>query len=167
MKKLLIAILLGGIFVGCKTTEENYRQAYEKAIAGRISDIDTTLYGNFRRELKEQGIITSSGEKIAVRTVALSLVDANDAYMPLDKYSVVVGQFKQVFNARSMRDRLKSAGFIGAEVIQTTEPFYYVITSTHSKVESADSAMQNLSTKQLPIKLNENMPFIISNTRKH
>jgi hypothetical protein len=66
-----------------------------------------------------------------------------------------------------MRDRLKSAGFIGAEVIQTTEPFYYVITSTHSKVESADSAMQNLSTKQLPIKLNENMPFIISNTRKH
>jgi hypothetical protein len=167
MKKLLIAIALASLFVGCKTTEENYRQAYEKAISGRNNDIDTTLYGNFRRELKEQGVITTSGEKIAIRTAALSLVDANESSTTLKKYSVVVGQFKQVFNARSMRDRLKAVGFNQAEVIQTAEPFYYVITSTHNKVESADSAMQALSTKQLPIKLTDPMPFIISNSRKH
>jgi mannose/cellobiose epimerase-like protein (N-acyl-D-glucosamine 2-epimerase family) len=90
MKKLLIAIALASLFVGCKTTEENYRQAYEKAISGRNNDIDTTLYGNFRRELKEQGVITASGEKIAIRTAALSLVDANESSTTLEKYSVAV-----------------------------------------------------------------------------
>jgi hypothetical protein len=167
MKKLLIAVALVGMLVGCKTTEENYRQAYEKAISGRTDDIDTTLYGGFRREMAEQGVVTQSGEKIAVRTVALSLVDADEAPVPLEKYSVVVGQFKQVFNARSMRDRLANAGFNNAEVIKTSEPFYYVITSTHAKVESADSAMKALSGQKLPITLSDPLPFIISNLRRH
>ena len=57
------AMMLSG---GCKTTEANYRQAYEKAIAARDSsdNIDSTIYGQIRRQFNEQAVVTVSGDTV-------------------------------------------------------------------------------------------------------
>ncbi len=168
MKKLLLICLAVAALLatGCKTTEENYRAAYEKAISARQKDdIDTTEFKGFRRELKQSGVVTASGDTIAVRTLIVSLVDANNAPAPLKRYSIVVGQFKLLFNATSMSERLQDAGFSTAEVVKTGEPYYYVIISTHSSVTDANAAMQALSKQKLPIALNDPLPFILENPR--
>ena len=68
MKKILIAIAaLALMTTACKTSEANYRAAYEKAVEAREADqsVDSTIYGNIRRQANtstvevEPGIIRS------------------------------------------------------------------------------------------------------------
>ena len=45
---------------GCKTNENNYRQAYEKAMEAREAadaDLDSTIYGRARRDFAMQQLV--------------------------------------------------------------------------------------------------------------
>ena len=80
----------------------------------------------------------------------------------LNKYNVVVGQFKQSFNAKSMRRRLVDAGFTNAFVVQNGEPYYYVILSTHKTEAEAIEAAVSIP-KNFPIPLRSPLPYILDN----
>ena len=159
------AMMLSG---GCKTTEANYRQAYEKAIAARDSSdhIDTTIYGQIRRQFNEQAVVTVSGDTVSVRVMHVRVTpDGGGIAENLHRYNVVAGQFKQLFNARSMRNRMADNGFPGAFVVETAEPYYYVVASSHNTAAEASAALKSILQADA-IRMKEPCPFILDATTR-
>ena len=126
----LSLMALAMMAVGCKTTESNYRQAYETAVAKNrdSSGVDSTIYAKIRNSARTSDLIVT-GDTMPMRTEYIGYTeDGGASRETIGRYNVVVGQFKQVFNARQMRARLQSSGYDSAFIIHTREPLYYVCT---------------------------------------
>jgi hypothetical protein len=148
MKKLyllLAASAVAGMFVSCKTTEENYREAYE-AVKEKVeteSGIDGTIYEKIRKEaISSQTIV--AGDTIPTTTVAIKCVDGLSTPTDVKQYNIAVAQFKQLFNAKSLTTRLRNNGYVGATVVATAEPLYYVIAVTTESPEDAATAFDKV-----------------------
>ena len=76
------------------------------------------------------------------------------------RYNIVVGQFKQVFNARQMRERLMAGGYPDAFIIHTREPLYYVVTQTVATPEEALAAYERVKADR-NIVLRDPLPFVL------
>jgi len=162
MKSLLAILILVLAIVSCKTTEANYRAAYEKAMAGRdsLTAIDQTIYGAHRRSMGSKEI-TVGNDTVEVKIQKVSITEGGGGIREwLRTYSVVVGQFKQVFNAKSLRERLVDSGHSGAFVVETGEPYYFVILSSHNSAEEAVKALKSIP-KDFPAAMKEPLPFIL------
>lgn len=155
------------VLPSCKTTEANYRAAYEKAVAARDSSesIDDTVYGKFRRELGSQTVTTAQGD-VEVKTQLVKVTkDGGGIPEMLRRYNVVVGQFKQKFNAVSMRDRLADNGYPGAFVIETAEPYYYIVTGSYTTLDEATTSLMDIKAAK-PQGMREPCPFILDATAR-
>ena len=119
MKQLLIILIFAGIMISCRTSEANYRAAYDKAVAARdAEDGKETIYGGEQRRLN-QNFIISGNDTIPVNVKMVSVETEKGAPVPtLHKFMVVAGQFKQKFNAMSLCKRLVEAGYADAAVVQ-------------------------------------------------
>lgn len=126
---LMLLAIVSIVSVSCRTTEANYRAAYEAAVAGRQqaddTGIDNTVYDKIRRQAVNNTIITQTGDTIPAKRERVKLYNAASGQKLLEAY-VVVAQFKQIFNAKSMTERLVAAGYEGSVVLETSEPLYYV-----------------------------------------
>lgn len=160
----VIALLL--TLGACKTTEANYRSAYDSAKRQQqeSTGLDSTIYGRIRSQ--------ASTSKLVVGTDSMPLKHEYVGYTPdggssrenLLRYNIVVGQFKQVFNARQMRERLIASGYDGAMIVNTREPLYYVVALTVSTPEEALAAWQRV-TSDKSIVLRSPLPFILQPAR--
>ncbi len=57
-------------------------------------------------------------DTLPIRTEAIGYTDGGGASREtVRKYNIVVGQFKQVFNARQMRERLMAGGYPDAFIV--------------------------------------------------
>lgn len=140
----ILAIMLS--VAGCKTSEKNYREAYERAIEGKgnLDPADSTVYTRYRREMKENQAVVN-GDTITVYTQHVAVTENGGGIKEsLKRYNVVVGKFKQVFNARSMRERLAGNGYSGSFVVHTREPYYFVIAGSFSDPEEAISLLKKI-----------------------
>ena len=166
MKQLFILLTFACLLASCKTSEANYRAAYDKAVAARAAeDADNTIYGGASRRLDEKFMI-SGNDTIPVNIKMVSAVTEKDAPAPvLQKFMIVVGQFKQKFNAMSLCKRLVDAGYQDAAVVQTAEPYYYVVASSYDKVADANKALSELK-KKAPVVMKDPLPFILRDPRK-
>ena len=169
MQKSLILIILASLaLVGCKTSEANYRQAYERAIAARdsTSDLDSTIYGQVRREMKIRQMTLADGSSVPVYSQHVRITEGGGGINEsLRRYNVVVGRFKQAFNAKSLRNRLvDDCGIPSAFVVETAEPYYYVVASSHSTLAEAAAAMRALPSSVPPMR--EPLPFILDATSR-
>ena len=124
---ILLSVILGLGMTGCKTTEANYRAAYEQAKTGREENdgLDNTIYNAIRKQA------TTSTQAIDNRQVQVKRerVKINESTVQGEKlasYYLLVGQFKQLFNARSLCSRIKEAGYPTATILVTAEPLYYI-----------------------------------------
>lgn len=166
MRKLLGVIVLGllvGILGGCRTTEANYRAAYEKAKAAKADEdpIDSTIYGYQRRQMTAVAVQTPDGT-VEVQALPVRLTTV-DGVLPqqFHRYNVVVAQFKQIFNARSMRERLvDELGYPGAIVLESAEPYYYVAVRSVDTPSEANAIVKTL-IKEARIPMKEPCPFIL------
>lgn len=166
MKKILIVVSFAIVMLtACKTTEANYRAAYEKAVEARdADDREEKIYGGESRRL-DQKLVVSGGDSVAVSVKMVSPVAEKGAEPPkVKKYMVIAGQFKQNFNAQSLCRRLADAGY-DAAVVQTAEPYYYVVASSFDKATEADAAMEQLK-KHAPVSMKDPLPFILMDPRK-
>ena len=150
---MLMALSFVVGLTGCKTTEKNYRQAYERAISDNdrdVTEFEHTIYNRHRARMKDI--------KVDVDSVT---IDAKSIYVKvtpngggisewLKKYSVVVAEFKQLFNAQSMRERFAGAGYPRTFIVENAEPYYYVV---------VDSSRDALKMSQLADSLRENSPL--------
>ena len=164
---MVLAVALGAV-TGCKTTEANYRQAYEKAIAGREDglQIDSTIYGSVRRDMRQRSVVGKDGRAIIVKNQLVKVTpDGGGIPENLREFNIVVGQFKQLFNAKSMRNRLVDNGYPEAFVVQTAEPYYYVVLASRADVADTHEILAAFMKRQaVPVK--SPCPFILQATRR-
>lgn len=142
IRATLAAIILSGV-VGCKTNSENYRVAYEgvKDKVERVDPVQGTIYDRYRQEARSAATVID-GDTIPTLTVPVMCVKGLSTPDDVLPYSIAVTQFKQIFNARALVDRLRAAGYRGATVVQTAEPLYYVIAVTTATASEAAAAYE-------------------------
>lgn len=157
----VVAVVAGS----CKTSEANYRAAYDRAVAGRDSTggVESTVYGAQRTMSARMAII--GGDSVEIRYQRLAVTEGGGAIREtLKPYNVVVGQFKQLFNARSMRERLVDSGYPSAFVAETSEPYYFVILSSHADAASALKALRDIPAG-FPVRMKAPLPYILQTGR--
>lgn len=166
----VFTLMIVGLFatVGCRTSEANYREAYEKTIAGRDSSlsVDSTIYGAVRREAKMRNMALADGSSVPVHTQHVRITEGGGGINEnLRRYNVVVGRFKQLFNARSLRNRLVDGNiYPHAFVVETSEPYYYVVAHSDVSLDSAAYFMRHLPDN-VPA-MREPLPFILDATSR-
>lgn len=164
MRFLAIFLLLTMVVTSCRTTEENYRAAYDKAIVGRDSAIafDNTIYGRHRRNIGVQTLAGADGDTVEMRTLYVKLTEGGGGVKEwLRPYSVVVGQFKTSTNAISMRERLVDAGYSGAFVVENGEPYYFVLLSSFPTREEALAEIAAIKKSKFPFPMKDPLPYVL------
>ena len=158
----LIVLVFVVMLVACKTTEENYRQAYETAVGNsrESSALDSTIYNRMRNNVKTSALAVGS-DTMPMRIEYIGYTkDGGAMGASVKKFNVVVGQFKQVFNAQQMRLRLIASGYDSAFIVNTREPLYYVCTATCSSVEEVAQEMKKVRSDE-SIVLKAPLPFVL------
>lgn len=144
MKKLLIYVAGAAMLAlpACKTSEANYRAAYETAKErSRSGDLDSTVYARIRREARPATVkVGNDTLPLITQNVKLTIEGAS-AGAPLRRYNLVVAQFKQIFNAKSMKQRLIDGGYPEALIVETREPLYYVVAESYDNAAAALSGL--------------------------
>lgn len=144
----------------CKTTEANYREAYEATVAHRDSRIDV----EFDRSTEV------STDSSVVRTVFLLPVKSDkdaDIVTP-DKalpFNAAVNKFKQVFNARALCRRLRDNGWPKAYIARTPDDEFYVMAGgALTQAEAADICTK-LRKMAKTVPLGRGYPTIVKSAR--
>lgn len=166
MMLVVTAVTLTGI-LSCKPSEKNYRKAYEATINGRDTtarEFDETIYGRYRRQMRRTQLVVS-GDTLDVRSQRVSLTKSGGGKTgSIKAYMVVIGGFKQLFNAQSMRERLVGMGWPETFVVQTAEPYYFVVVSSYNDVTKARADIEKI-TENPPFRLGEDYPFVLNPPR--
>lgn len=151
---VIAAVMLCG-FASCKTTEANYRAAYEATKASQAAaDSDDGLDENTRRLLAKntrnrRSVHIVGNDTIAVATLFANL-EKNQAVDRLPQYSVVSNAFSQVFNARALCKRLQEAGFENAYIFYTSTPDYYVAAGGSDDIADIPAIIKKLAQSGNP-----------------
>jgi len=152
---------------GCKTTEQDYKNAYDRTINANDStrtDFKDTIYGKYRRAVRDEQIKVGN-DTIDTRIIDVTIAkDTGATNTTMKRYCVVTAEFKQIFNARSMQDRLIEQGITNAFIVQTAEPFYYVIADSYEELTPALALIEKLRKQQV-IKFKEPAPYVLQPAR--
>lgn len=155
------AALVALIFApSCKPSETAYRDAYESAKAAR-QEADTEGYTPFAPNHRMVTAIENGDTIQAVYMPVAVIENGGGIRESLKPYSVVVGQFKQVFNARQMRERISQRGYPGAFVVRTGEPRYLVVAVSLPSASEAAAAMRDIKNDTL-FRFHSPLPYILS-----
>lgn len=161
-----LTLLLGALFTlitqGCRTTEENYRKAYEAAVSQRqeAAAVDSTVYGRARADVPTS-TLTADGLSMPVRREYVGYTEGGGSSRDnVKRYCIVAGQFRQMFNAKQMRQRLIDNGYAGAMVVHTRDQLYYVVAATVDTPDEAAAQWRRI-TGDKQIVLRAPMPFIL------
>lgn len=158
---IVLCALAATALFGCKTTEENYRRAYEAVKQKETDGLEGTIFNRYRERAVEANTIYGSDTLRYVRESVRVTLDQGVPQERMKRYNIVVGQFKQLFHAKSMRDRFVEAGYPAAFIVQTGEPLYYVVAFTTEQPQEAATQLQKLQTSS-PIRLADPCPWILS-----
>lgn len=168
---LAAALTLGALLPqACHPTEESYRNAYLTAKNGGdgvdATPFDSTIYSAQRRQADTRTVATPYGS-VDVRTQHVRITDGGGGIpQSLRRYNVVAAQFKQRFNAISMRERLVDDENIAAAiVVETAEPYYYVIAGSYANADSAYAALDRLRRRNIAA-VRPPCPFILDATAR-
>lgn len=145
----IIALALVG-FASCKTSEANYRAAYEatRAAQAAVDSDDDGLDENTRRLLaknsrQKHATHIVGNDTIQYVTIFGRLSD-NQSVGQLPQFSVVSNAFSQIFNAQALCKRLKEAGFDNAYIFYTSTPDYYVAAGGSDDISDIPAIMKAL-----------------------
>ncbi len=155
--KILPAILILSVaagMTGCKTTEANYRAAYEKAMAKRNEGIDSATVSAIDKEDVPPVRRVAEGVSFPVVTKFVKIVDGGGISREgIKKYSVVMTVFKQRFNAISLRERLVDNNlYPGAFVVQTGDDYLVAAGSTDNPNEALALYEEVATGNKFPVK---------------
>lgn len=123
---------------GCKTSEANYRSAYEKAKEhGESVAVDKDVYEKIAQE-EGPAMMSIGGCEFPGKALYITCVQEDGASpVSVRGYSVAAMRFKQAFNAGSVAKRLKEAGFGTSFVAKDRDGYYYAVAAS---VETASEA---------------------------
>ena len=111
---------------GCKTTEANYRQAYESARQKQTQEGDSAITAGLNNQARPRSM-EFDGVTLPVLTTGVSIPkDGGMELSRLKKFNSVAGVFRQIFNAKSMRERLMQSGYPDAFILSNAYGTYSV-----------------------------------------
>lgn len=133
-------VLLAG---GCKTTEKNYRQAYEKAQQKARDGLEEGVYELMVQESLPPYRHTATD---SVRVMGEHLlwqytpetVDSGRQIMPKE-YNLAVAKYSMLTNAKAHADRLAGEGW-RAVLLRNGEPLYYVVVKMSASLDTIAGA---------------------------
>ncbi|MDE6652580.1 MAG: SPOR domain-containing protein [Paramuribaculum sp.] len=161
MKKILFVAAVAAIALsGCKTTEANYRSAYEiaKEKQQRAEEEGGSAKLQTFADPKET---TVDGIKLMMHTEPVGFIaDGGVNRETMQRYNVVVGRFRQLFNARQMRERLIAAGYEKACVVTTRDAGYYVIAESCPTAAEAEKGLEKVKSDS-SLSLRAPLPYIL------
>ena len=162
MKKTLylFAVMMAAVLLAaCHSNEQNYREAYEKAMERRQTGVGAETYAKIEAERQRYTHVINGD---SVRLVYVNANVAIDSTAVVKPYSVVVASFTQRINAKSYRDRLiEECGLQGSYILYggNDKQFFVVAQGFDTSAEAA--AMIRDLDQYLCIKLLEPIPWIL------
>ncbi|MGN1246039.1 MAG: SPOR domain-containing protein [Muribaculaceae bacterium] len=162
MKRIVVYVMaacFAALLYSCKTSEENYRAAYDitrEHVRARNA-VDSTTYDKIQAEKREATAVVA-GDSVRLVKHRVNIVD--DPYSTLKRYGVVVGEYKQAFNARSFRDRLKKEDKPAYVVIDTEKTYYVIVHGFDTSAEAA-SYMKRLKD-EVKMRIPIEKPWILA-----
>lgn len=154
----IAAIAAAATFTSCKSSEANYRAAYDTTIQRQREKegVDSATYARIEAE-RTANTAMISGDSVRMVSDRVNIVDGTTS--DLKPYGVVVGEYKQLFNARSFRNRLKGKGH-PAYVVKNSESTYYVIAKGLDTAPEAAACLATIS-QTLGIRIPIPKPWIL------
>ena len=163
MKKTLYNIVLIVLTVvsltGCHSSEENYREAYEKVVEHRKTGISAEAYAKIEAERQRYTHVIDGD---SVRMVYMNVNAAIDTTLVAKPYNIIVASFTQRINAKSYCDRLREECGMNDSYILFGGPdkkYFVVARGFDDKVEAV-RYMRELD-RHLCLKRLEPIPWII------
>ncbi len=156
---IIIMLALAALATGCHSNEENYREAYEKAMQRRQTGIAAETYAKIEAERQRYTHVINGD---SVRMVYVNANVAIDSTDTAHDYNVVVATFSQRINAKSYRDRLREeCGLKGSYILYGgKDKQYYVIAQGFDNSSDAAAMLHDLAAK-VCIKILEPLPWIL------
>ena len=138
---ILLLLAVAATLWACHSTEANYKESYDKAVAASRSGEKGVLYQqDLERRMKANRVV--DGDSIRMLNHHFNVID--DKSDISKKYNVVVAEFKQKFNAQSYRDRLRKEEGRNAFVVYiSSKKIYCVIAYTHDDLSAAAEFAKN------------------------
>lgn len=145
--------------VGCKTTEANYRSAYERTLAKQNEGYTDDILDNIRREEAIPRTLYK-GDSIPLRAMYVNTVREDSTTRAALKYNVVTGIFAQRFNAGSALTRLRENGYPDALMLVNGDRKYIISAYTTQSLDSAVTHWRQISARP-PYALPSPFPYIL------
>lgn len=147
MKKYFLFLIILAVFASCKTTEANYRKAYEIAKEKQQRNSAEIPEGITLNKYDQPKLTVIDGDTLMLLTDYSTFIkDGGLTRQNLKKYNIVVGQFKQLFNARQMMQRLKESGYPEAGIILNRQKDYLVVAMSVSAVDEAIKSIDKVNS---------------------
>ncbi|MDE7411215.1 MAG: hypothetical protein K2M94_04165 [Paramuribaculum sp.] len=163
MNKLLYLIFVlaaAASVVSCKTSEANYKAAYDIAKKKNTETGDSLI----DRSLANANVpknMTIQGITLPIYTEMIGLTKGNyPDGLTLKRYCIVVGRFAQLFNAQQMRLRMIDNGYPDACLLQNRINQYYVSVETTADVAQAEQLLQKIKNDSTVV-LREPFPYVL------
>lgn len=138
---IVLVVAVMAVLWACHSSEANYRESYEKAIALNRTGERGERY---QQELafRTHNNFVVDGDSIRLRYLHFNITD--DEPSVIKKYGVVVAEFQQKFNAVSCRDRLRSKEGLQAYVVYVeAEKTYCVVAEGYDDISVAATFVKN------------------------
>lgn len=145
---LLVGFVAALLLTSCHTTEENYRASYEIAANKTKEGVGAETYAKIVAEQRRNTDVVN-GDSVRIVPRFVSCIDVEKS--ATRRYNVVLRDFKQVVNARSMCNRLKAEGHSAYVLCFDKEKLYYVIVEAFDTREEAADFLHNAKSR---IKMN-------------
>lgn len=145
---LPIAVLL--LIGGCKTTEKNYRLAYEKAQQKAREGLDDEVYEQMVKESLPPYKRTATdsvrvmGERLMWQYTPAA-VDSGRQLLPME-YNLAVAKYSMLTNAKAHADRLAAEGW-KAVLMRTGTPSYYVVVKMSASLDTVAAAAHKYAAR--------------------
>ncbi len=146
MKKIALALSMLAIlasFGACKPKQSAYRQAYEQAKERELAN-----QGVVADEPSSTPLVSKPVTNVQVRQEKLSAYEGEDASL-LNRYSVVIGSFRNSTNARSLKDRMSDEGYRPV-LAENEQGMLRVIVASFATREEAASARDAIKERFAP-----------------
>ncbi|ERJ64655.1 cell division protein [Porphyromonas gingivalis SJD2] len=141
MVVLAAAIAMTVAFGSCKSKQSAYRQAYEQAKEREIAQAED-------KDMETRPIVSKPATNVQIRQEKLSAYSGEDASR-LDRFSVVVGSFRNATNARSLKERLESEGYTPI-LAENEQGMLRVIVASFPSREEAIAAREAVKERYAP-----------------
>ncbi len=161
-KRLIQTILLAVAAVTlhcCKTSEENYKKAYQAAVEKQNEGYTEEEILNMAREEAIPRAVFN-GDSIPMKGVYVNTVKLDPPVAAASRYNVIVATFKQKFNAMSVLDRLRDSGYDDGRLLIDRDQTYYVAASTTDTLAQAVETLRQLQ-KSSPVAMKSPCPYIL------